>query len=64
MVSSTAVRDTRRKSTILAHEREFADYWLMAVLGLTSECGLVKAELRREPRLLWCPRHYSARRRM
>lgn len=26
--------------------------------GLTSECGLVEAELRSESGLLWCGRHY------
>ena len=62
IVSSTAVRDTRRKSTVLAHEREFAHCRFVAASRLTSERGLIEAELRREPWLLWSPSHDSAMR--
>lgn len=62
MVSSTADRDTRRKSRVaLGHEREL----LMTASSygdvLTSECGLVEAELRREPRLGGGLRHDCSR---
>jgi len=61
MVSSTAVRETRRKSRVLAHEREL---WsdVLDVRALTSQSSLVEAELRREAGLRGCSRHDAARR--
>ena len=46
MVSSTAPRDTRRKSGGLGYERELGAGGSLG-MQLTSECGLVEAEL-------WC----------
>jgi len=62
MVSSTAVRETRRKSRVLAHEREL---WcdVVDMQNLTSKGRLVEAELRREDGLLGCSRHDAARRK-
>jgi len=62
MVSSTAVRDTRRKSRVLAHERE-SWYGILDICSHTSKCSLVEAKLRREAGLLGCSRHDAARRK-
>jgi hypothetical protein len=62
MVSSTAVRETRRKSRVLAHERK-SWYDVFDIYSLTSKSSLVEAESRREAGLLGCSRHDVARRK-